>query len=226
MKTSKTPYLILLIGFVIYNLLAFVIPGEKTGTFWTAYAFGVISFGITAFSWERAIDNEKDLMSRYYKIPIVQLGLAYTIISSVLMLIFKFVTIAPLWASLLICALLLCAVCIGLITADSSVETGTQEIERIEQNISKKRSYIKNLQIKVEMLAEAEKDAEIKDKLTDLAKKIRLSDPMSDESLTDIEDGLSIKVLSIGNSMDKTATINEAETLLLKRNKIVKSLKG
>ncbi|MDE7363899.1 MAG: hypothetical protein K2N27_03270 [Ruminococcus sp.] len=226
MKPSKAPYIIIAIGFIAYNLLSFVIPSEKTGAFWTTYVFGIISFGIVAFAWKRAIDNGKDFISRYYKIPLVQLGFAYVIISVVLMLIFKFVTIAQVWTAVLICALLLCIVCIGFITTDSAIEAGIQEIERIEQNISKKRSYIKNLQIEVEMLAEKETDAEIKKKLTILAKKIRLSDPMSDDSVSDLEQNLIDRVSAYDMSSDKTAAIEEIEQILLKRNKKIKALKG
>ena len=226
MKPSKAPYIIIAIGFIAYNLLSFVIPSEKTGAFWIAYVFGIMSFGIVAFVWKQAMNNGKDFISRYYKIPLVQLGFEYVIISVVLMLIFKFVTIAPSWIAVLICALFLCIVCIGFITTDSAVEAGIQEIEHIEQNINKKRSYIKNLQIEVEILAEKETDAEIKKKLTILAKKIRLSDSMSDDSIADLEQNLMDRVSSYDMSSNKIATIEEIEQLLLKRNKKVKALKG
>ena len=58
------------------------------------------------------------------------------------------------------------------------------------------------------------------------AKKIRLSDPMSDPSLSELEDELLSKVNTIESSSDKASAIKEAETLLLKRNKKVKALKG
>jgi hypothetical protein len=225
MKKSKTPYIVIAIVFIIYNLLAFVIPSEKTATFWIAYAFGIVSFAVAAFTWKRTIDNGKDLMSKYYKIPVVQLGMVYVIVSSVLMLLFKFATFVPTWAVFLICALLLCVVCIGLITVDSAVDVGTKEIERIEQNISTKRAFIKDLQIEVEMLAETESDSEIKERLTALAKKIRLSDPMSDDSVSDIENEIITCVKDFGKS-DKLSEIDEIEMLLLKRNKKVKAMKG
>lgn len=226
MKTSKTSYIVTAVLFVVYNLLAFVIPSGKTLAFWIAYAFGIISFGVMIFTWKRAIDSGKDIMSRYYKIPLLRIGLGYVILSAVLMMLFKFIPDAPIWVPLLICALLLCAVFIGLITSDSAVETGLQEVERIEKNISTKRAFIKDLQIEVEMLAETESDPEIKSMLTDLAKKIRLSDPMSDDSLSSLEAKLSEKLAEIENSSCKAEIIKEAEMLLLKRNKKVKALKG
>ena len=99
-------------------------------------------------------------------------------------------------------------------------------ITATENKVAVKRQFIKNLQIEVEMLAEGEADGEIKQKLTELAKKIRLSDPMSDPSLSELEDELSAKVAAIENSNDRSAAIKNAETLLLKRNKKVKAMKG
>lgn len=99
-------------------------------------------------------------------------------------------------------------------------------ITATENKVAVKRQFIKDLQIEVEMLAEIETDAEIKQKLTELSKKIRLSDPMSDPSLSELEDELSAKVAAIENSNDRSAAIKNAETMLLKRNKKVKAMKG
>ena len=107
-----------------------------------------------------------------------------------------------------------------------TTNAGTEMITATENKVAVKRQFIKDLQIEVEMLAEGEADGEIKQKLTELAKKIRLSDPMSDPSLSELEDELSAKVAAIENSNDRTAAIKEAETLLLKRNKKVKAMKG
>ena len=99
-------------------------------------------------------------------------------------------------------------------------------ITATDNKVAVKRQFIKNLQIEVEMLAETETNSEIKQKLNELAKKIRLSDPMSNESLSVLEDELTAKVSAIERSSDKMSAIQEAETLLLKRNKKVRSLKG
>lgn len=107
-----------------------------------------------------------------------------------------------------------------------TTNAGTEMITATENKVAVKRQFIKDLQIEVEMLAEGEADGEIKQKLTELANKIRLSDPMSDSSLSELEEELLAKVAAIENSNDRTAAIKEAETLLLKRNKKVKALKS
>ena len=98
-------------------------------------------------------------------------------------------------------------------------------ITATENKVAAKRQFIKDLQIEVEMLAESETDGEIKAKLTELAKKIRFSDPMSDATLASLEEELSAKIASIKSSTNKTVAIKESSELLLKRNKMVQSLK-
>ena len=46
MKNKKTAYLILAIAFVVFNVIALVIPIERTASFWIAYAFTNIAFVI------------------------------------------------------------------------------------------------------------------------------------------------------------------------------------
>ena len=132
-----------------------------------------------------------------------------------------FVPRFPAWASALLCVIALGVSAVLLI----AVNTGTGSITTIEKKTSQKRMYIKTLQIDIEMLAEQESDPTIKEQLTALGKKIRLSDPMSDDSLSVIEDNISSIVAGFNNT-DKSAAIKEIELLLNRRNKMVMALKG
>ena len=99
------------------------------------------------------------------------------------------------------------------------------EITTTENKVAGKRQFINDLQIEVEMIAESANDTEIKQKLSELAKKIRFSDPMSDDSLSELENEILNKVTALENSSSKAADLKEIETLLLKRNKKTKTLK-
>lgn len=61
--------------------------------------------------------------------------------------------------------------------------------------------------------------------LTQLAEKIRYSDPMSDEQVSDIEDRIAAKIAEMKSSTDKVKIINELNSLLDERNKKCKLLK-
>ena len=67
-----------------------------------------------------------------------------------------------------------------------SSNAGCNEIERVEANVQKKVFYIRELQAAIELLADNESDAAVKTALTQLAERIRYSDPMSSEQLADL----------------------------------------
>ena len=218
---NKTPYIVIAILFVIYNVIAFVIPTTKTSAFWICYAFTVISFAVQAYVWYATIGKKQDLKSKLLGSSVTYISAVHLAIQFVAFLIFMFVSSAPNWCAILVCVMILGISAVCMITTNA----GTEMITATENKVAVKRQFIKDLQIEVEMLAETETDSEIKLKLTELAKKIRLSDPMSDPSLADLENEMSIKVASIDHSTDKSAAIAEVERLLLKRNKKVIAFK-
>lgn len=218
---NKTPYIVIAILFVLFNVFAFVIPTDKTAAFWIGYVFTVIAFAVQAYVWYVTIGKKQDLKSKLLGSSVTYISAVYLVIQFVAFLIFMFVSSAPNWCAILVCVMILGTSAVCMITTNA----GTEMITATENKVAVKRQFIKDLQIKVEMLIETETDSEIKLKLTELAKKIRLSDPMSDPSLLELENELSDKIAVIENSTDKARTINEAELLLTKRNKVLKSLK-
>lgn len=218
---NKTPYIVIAILFVLFNVIAFVIPTDKTAAFWIGYVFTVIAFAVQVYVWYVTIGKKQDLKSKLLGSSVTYITAVYLVLQFVAFLIFMFVSSATNWCAILVCVMILGISAVCMITTNA----GTEMIRATENKIAVKRQFIKDLQIEVEMIAETETDSEIKLKLTELAKKIRLSDPMSDPSLADLENKMSIKVASIENSDDKSAAIVEVERLLLKRNKKVIALK-
>ena len=125
------------------------------------------------------------------------------------------------WSAFVSCTLILGLSAICLI----GTEVAKEEINRIEEKVEKKVFYIKSLQVDVEMLAGTETDTVIKSALMQLAEKIRYSDPMSDEQLTDIERQITEEITKLKSSTDKAKIINELNSLLDERNRKIKILK-
>ena len=219
---NKVSYITIGILFVVFNVIAFVIPTDKTASFWIAYVFSVIAFAVQALVWWVSIGKKRDLKSKLLGSSIAYISTVYLIVQVIAFAVFMFVSSAPTWCAVLICTLILGISAVCMITANA----GTKIITATENKVAVKRQFIKDLQIEVEMLAENETDSDIKQKLNELAKKIRLSDPMSDDSLSDFEDEIRSKVTDFESSSSKLNRIKEIETLLLKRNKKVKALKG
>ena len=220
MKNKKTAYLILAIAFVVFNVIALVIPIERTASFWIAYAFTNIAFVIQPVIWSVAFKNADTLKAKFLGIPIIHIGIVYVILQLVA---FAVICITPIesWLSVVIGIVLLGFTLIGVVAASFSKKV----ISDTDAKVKGKVTYIKALQAEMELIADAEKDPVIKAELQKLTEAIRYSDPMSDDSLTDIENSISEKVSELKSADDKTQLISVVSNLIAERNKKCKLLK-
>ena len=220
-KNKGMAYAVLGIIFVIFNVIAFAIPTAKTATFWVAYIFTVIAFALQLIIWKFAFKGADTLKSKFLGIPLISVGIIYLLVQIVAVAVFMALSFVPSWIAIVVCILILGVSAVCLIGA----ETGREEVNRIEHKVSKKVFYIKSLQIDVEMLAKAEVDADTKIALTNLAEKIRFSDPMSDELLAELEAKIRNKFEELKLAEQKATIINELTLLIEERNKKCKLLK-
>lgn len=220
-KNKGMAYAVLGIFFVIFNVIAFAIPTAKTATFWVAYIFTLIAFVMQPFIWKFAFKDTDTLKSKFLGIPLISVGVIYLLVQIVAVAVFMALSFVPSWIAIVVCILILGLSAVCLI----GTETGREEINRIEHKVSKKVFYIKSLQIDVEMLAKAEVDADTKIALTNLAEKIRFSDPMSDELLAELEAKIRNKFEELKLAEQKATIINELTLLIEERNKKCKLLK-
>ena len=70
-------YLIFGVVFALFNLLAFVIPSNKTATFWIAYAFTVIAFAMQIALREAVLRKDESLKSLFLGISVLHVGVVY-----------------------------------------------------------------------------------------------------------------------------------------------------
>lgn len=221
-KNNLMSYLSLGIVFALFNVIAFVIPTDKTATFWTAYAFSVIAFAVQIPLWKIALGKKDTLKSKFLGIPVIHVGITYLIIQLIAFAVFMIFPTLPMWLAVVVCAIILAISALCAIAG----QAGANEINRVEEKIKVKRAFIQFLQTDVEMLTESETDAETKAELKKLAEKVRFSDPMSHEMLGELESLISAKVEEIKTASDKKTLIGEIEILLTERNKKCKILKG
>lgn len=221
-KNNLMSYLALGIVFALFNVIAFVIPTEKTTTFWTAYVFTVVVFAAQIPLWKIALGKKYTLKSKFLGIPVIHVGITYLIIQLIAFAVFMIFPMLPAWLAVVVCAIILAISALCAIAG----QTGANEINRVEEKIKVKRAFIQFLQTDIEMLAENETDAETKAELKKLAEKVRFSDSMSHEMLSELESRISDKVEEIKTAADKKAFIGEIEILLIERNKKCKILRG
>lgn len=220
-KNSVMAYAVLAISFTLFNVIAFVIPTAKTATFWIAYAFTVIAFASQIAIWKVAFNGANTLKSKFLGIPLIPVGITYWIIQIIAFVVFMALPLTASWIAIVVCALILGISAICLI----GTETGREEIKRVEKKVEKKVFYIKSLQVDIEMLASAERDADTKAALTKLAEKIRFSDPMSSEALIELEAEIIAKVKELKTAENKAEIITVLGSLITERNKKAKLLK-
>ena len=220
-KNSSKGYLILGFLFVLASVIAFAVPAAKTAAFWITYTFTVIAFAAQIIIWKVALGRSESLKSKFLGFPVVHIGIVYLVVQIIDLVVFLAIPTLPIWSAVVACAVIAGVSAVCMVASD----VGRSEIERVSAKVREKTFYIKQLQADVELLASAETDTATKSALTQLAEKIRYSDPMSDERLADIEDRITEKVAELKASTDKTKIINELNSLLDERNRKIKIFK-
>ena len=220
-KNSSKGYAILGILLVLVSVLAFTVPLAKATAFWISYAFTVIAFVAQIIIWKSALGRTEALKSKFLGFPVIHIGIVYLVVQIIAFSVFLFIPTLPIWSAVVACAAIAGVSAVCMITSD----VGRSEIERVSAKVQEKTFFIKQLRTEIELLADAETDVAVKSALTQLAEKIRYSDPMSNEQIADIEDRIAAKVAELKSSADKVKIIDELNSLLDERNRKIKILK-
>ena len=222
MKKNRTKgYAILGILFALVSLIVFVVPTAKTAAFWIAYAFTAAAFAAQIGIWKAALGKEDELKSKFLGFPILHIGIVYAALQLITLAVFMFAPTLPAWSAIVISASIAGISAVCMISAD----VGRREIGQVEAKARKRVFQIRELQADVEQLAGNEADAEIKAALTQLAEKLRFSDPMSHEQLTGLEAQITEKVSALKTADNKGEILAEIHSLLDERNRKTRILK-
>ena len=220
-KNSSKGYLILSILFVLVSVIAFAVPSAKNAVFWISYAFTLIAFAAQIAIWKAGLGGAEPLKSKFLGFPIVHIGIVYLVVQVIAFTVFLFIPTLPIWSAVVACAVIAGVSVICMIASD----VGRNEIERVSATVQEKTFFIKQLQTEIRLLVDAETDIATKSALTQLAEKIRYSDPVSNEQIADIEDRITAKVAELKKAVDKTNCIVELSLLFDERNQKIEILK-
>lgn len=212
----KNGYIGLAVLAILISVIAFAVPTEKTASFWIAYIFTLVAIFGQICVWKRG--NRK---SKFLGLSTLYVSSIYLAAQLIVFAIFKAIPTLPTWSAIVICCVIFGMAIVSIL----SVQSAQTEIERVENKVNTKVSYIRNMQTEVEMLAEIETNPEVRENLKELAEKIRFSDPMSSEKLQALENNIAEEIKAFGSSEDKIKSIEKIETLVTQRNKMCKNLK-
>ena len=221
-KNKLLSYISLGVCLLLFNVIALVIPTEKTATFWIAYAFTTLAFLLQIPLWKITFSKAETMRSKFLGLPIIHIGVGYLFIQLIAFLVFMIFPNLPEWLAIVVSCLIL-----GLSVLFSIAgHIGASEINRLDEKIKIKRFFIQSMQVDIEMLAEKEENEEVVVRLKELIKLIRASDPMSHEMLGELESRISEKVDTLKTAANKLELIGEIELLIIERNKKTKMMKG
>lgn len=214
-RNKKLGCVILLITLVIVCVVALAIPTAKTTSFWVAFAFTCIAFASQILIWNIGFKDNTPLKSKFLGIPVVRVGYIYLVLQLITLAVLVAYPALPVWITIVINVLITGISAVCMITA----EIGRDIVNNVEKKVRSKVSYIREIQADIEMVAERESDSAVKQKILKLAEKVRYSDPISPDELSELEKRISDKVKELNNVDDKSAVVDEIELLLLERNK-------
>ena len=214
MKIIKHAWAILAITLVAVVALMFLIPFNRTTTWWIAACCTVLMFGVCAFSFARAFNKDRTLESKVLGWPIFRVGyvalIIQLIVGTVLMITSKLCS--PLAASIIeIIVFALVGIC--LIVRDAVREV----VSASEGKNGSSPALWKSIRLRASELASTTDDENIK-KLGDM---IRFADPTT----TSI-DGEIYQILESLHEHRDSETVNKALALMEKRKAYSKSEKN
>lgn len=210
---------------ILYILIAFLIPFVKTAVFWVSFVFTLIAFGVVAASIYIAFIRNPEAKSKFYGFPIAKIGVMYGAAQLLAGLTFMALGLwIPVWAAVLVYAILLGAAVIGLISADAVVEEIHSQDGKLQKNVALMRA----LQSKLNQMASQCDDPDAASAVKKFAEELRYSDPVSSDALEEIERDLSAAVDELqsavidGDSAAVRQLCRKASSVLAERNRLCK----
>jgi len=229
-KNAVRVLLFAVIALICFNVIAFVIPVPKNGTFWVSYLFGMLAIALQLVVMRVAFKGKESVRSRFYGFPVARIGIVYGIcqilLSVTAMALSKYV---PFWIPLCVFILMLSAGVAGLIAADAVRDT----IEEQDIKTEKEVSMMRNLQSKMNLLlSQTECRGELKASLSALTEEIRFSDPVSSKATETIEQELYFHIEELQKAVvdeDEASALTickKAKGILAERNRVCKLTKN
>ena len=206
---------------LLYILLAFLIPFPKTAVFWLSFGFTLVAFAVTGWALYTAFLKKPGATSRFYGFPIARIGVIYgggqLVCGLAFMALGKWI---PTWLAVLVYAAMLGAAVIGLMGAETVVDTIQSQDQKLKQDVR----FMRELQSKVNQMAAQCSLPEVKQ----FCENIRYSDPVSSEALAEIDLDLSAAVDNLqsaivdGDNIAIRQLAQKADNVLSERNRLCK----
>jgi len=208
----------------VFCVVAFALPFVKNGVFWVSLIMGVVAIAAQLYVMKTAFAKGESARSKFYGWPIARVGVIYLAVQLVLSLLFMgLAKWVPLWVVIVVCAALLGVAAIGFIATDATRD----EIERQDVKLKKDVTAMRDLQSKARAMV-GQLDGEAGQALNKLSDELRFSDPVSSDSVQEIEAELAkcldtLQQAVVDGDSDAVLTLcRKASLTLAERNRLCK----
>lgn len=204
----------------LFNLLVFTIFKTRTNVFWLSYAFVTLAFAVQIISMSLAFKTA-DVETVFFGIPLASFSIYYlcaAVVIGVVFIIFQRVNfMLALIIQLLVLAAFLIIAIISLMTRDT--------VQQIGDNIKENVNNLKSVLVDIELMRDSCSDPELKEALRKLSETVKYSDPITNDSVANVEQRIIQKASELriniddGQIADAEQTCGELERLYVERNK-------
>jgi len=201
-KNFKIYSIIWTISIVAFNIISFITPSIKMGSFWIGYALITLMFIVQLVcSYLFFKQDTKEKM--FLNIPIIIISYMALFVSIIVGTVFMAVTELPIWIAVIISLLVTAFYLIAIISMKPAIET----IGNVDKKVKVQTFFIKSLTIDAQTLIQKASNNEIKLMTDKVCEAIRYSDPVSNEALANCESQITLKF----KEFEKSVIENNAE---------------
>ncbi len=224
-KNSVRWWIVLAVILVVYNVIVFAIPLERSAVFFLSWVFTMISIGAQVYVIHTAFYQGEAIKSKFYGWPIAKIGATYLVAQIVLGLLFMVLGHKiSLWIPIILYVVLLGMTIVGFIAADAIRD----EVERQDTKLKKDVTCMQMLQSQATSMIQLTQESQVRQALEKFSEDLRFSDPVSSEALENIETDLTACVEELYHAVtdedyeNTLVLIQKAETVLMERNRLCK----
>lgn len=221
---------------VVYNVIVFAVPFPKNEVFYISWVFTLIAMGAqiyviyTSFYQQEPVKSKSNRISAskfLYGFPIAKIGVGYLVVQIVLSFVFMglgLMVSMPVWIPLVLYVILSAVAIVSLISAETTRDEIVQQDVRLRTDVSRMRA----LQSKMASIVRLAQDDAARTSLEKFAEDIHYSDPVSSDSLQDIEADLTAcvdeiqRAMADGDTQGALVLVQKAQMLLAERNRLCK----
>jgi hypothetical protein len=202
-KSFKSYFAVWLIGLLLFNAIAFIVPHDAEEHFWLGYFFISLAFLGQLLCAEIAF-RAKNQQKFFYRIPLISISLGGTLLMVLIGGLVMAIPALPIWLGAILCLLIAGFSAIGLLAASAA---GTA-VGNIDDRIKGQTLFIKMLTSDAERLIAKAQTAEQKATAEKIYEALRFSDPTSAEGLNSIEAQITLKFKDLEDAVAHNETVD------------------